>query len=310
MALGTTVKPVEGPHDLDFVLELSIAHDRVDPMKLIQELYTFLGKHAVYGPMTSLKNRCVRVEYANEFYMDVLPACRNGDAGGTCIRVPDRALKAWTDSDPLGYVRWFEERAKMRFVARILDKAAPIPAREPVGQKQTLTLVVQLLKRWRDRYYADRDVAPISIILTTLAGHAYTGERSISESLNLVLNRIVGFLDDAHRTGTPLRVWHPTHPAEELSEKWNNDRPAYEAFVKGIRAFNDRWSKLMKRKENVNSELEGLFGEPVKTVLRKRAEQLQQSRLAGQLGVSSAGIISRNSASAISARPNTFYGEQ
>ena len=66
----------------------------------------------------------------------------------------------------------------------------------------------------------------------------------------------------------------------------------------------------MKRKENVNSELEGLFGEPVKTVLRKRAEQLQQSRLAGQLGVSSAGIISRNSASAISARPNTFYGEQ
>jgi hypothetical protein len=125
-----------------------------------------------------------------------------------------------------------------------------------------------------------------------------------------VLNRIVGFLDDAHRTGTTLRVWHPTHPAEELSEKWNNDRPAYEAFVKGIRAFNDRWSKLMKRKENVNSEPEGLFGEPVKTVLRKRAEQLQQSRLAGQLGVSSAGIISRNSASAISARPNTFYGEQ
>lgn len=310
MALGTTVKPLVGPHDLDFVLELSMAHDRVDPMRLIQELYTFLKNHGVYGPMTSLKNRCVRVEYANEFYMDVLPACRNGDATGTCIKVPDRALKSWTDSDPVGFIRWFEERARMRFVARILDKAAPVPAQVPVAQKQTLKLVVQLIKRWRDRHYGDSGPAPISIVLTTLAGHAYTGERSVSESLKLVLSRIVGFIDDAHRTGTPLRVWHPTHPAEELSEKWNNDRPAYEAFVKGIRAFSTRWSQLMERKENVNSELEALFGEPVTTVLKKRARAVQESRLAGSLGVSSAGIISRNGPSIAPARPHTFYGEQ
>ncbi len=310
MALGTTVKPVVGPHDLDFVLELSIAHDRVDPMRLIQETYTFLNNHGVYGPMTSLKNRCVRVEYANEFYMDILPACRNGYAPGTCIKVPDRALKSWTDSDPLGFIRWFEERARMRFLARILDKAAPVPAQVPVAQKQTLRLVVQLIKRWRDRYYSDAGLAPISIVLTTLAGHAYTGERSVSESLNLVLNRIVGFIDDAHRMGTPLRVWHPTHPAEELSEKWNNDRPAYEAFVKGIRAFSRRWSQLMELRENAHSELEALFGEPVNTVLKKRARAVQESRLAGSLGVSSAGIISRNNPSVIPARPNTFYGEQ
>jgi hypothetical protein len=310
MALGTTVKPTEGPHDLDFVLELSLLHQQVDPMRLIQELYTFLRKHGVYGPMTSLKNRCVRVEYANEFYMDILPACRNGDAGGTCIKVPDRALNSWTDSDPLGYIRWFEERASMRFVARIFDKAVPVPAQEPVVQKKPLKLVVQLIKRWRDRYYTDADLAPISIVLTTLAGHAYTGERSVSESLNLALNRIVGFIDSAHQTRRRLRVWHPTHPAEELSERWNNDPAAYQAFEKGIRAFRERWSLLMTRNENVNLELEALFGEPVKAVLRKRAEQLQKSRLAGQLGVSSAGIISRNDPSVIPARPNTFYGEQ
>jgi hypothetical protein len=111
MALGTTVKPTEGPHDLDLVLELSLLYQQVDPMRLIQELYSFLRNHGVYGPMTCLKNRCVRVEHANEFYMDVLPACRNGDAGGTCIKVPDRSLESWIDSDPLGYVRWFEERA-------------------------------------------------------------------------------------------------------------------------------------------------------------------------------------------------------
>jgi len=310
MALGTTVRPTKGPHDLDFVLELAILHQHVDPMRLIQELYEFLRNHGVYGPMTSLKNRCVRVEYANEFYMDILPACRNGDAGGTCIRVPDRELKWWTDSDPLGYVRWFEERASIRFVDRIFDKAAPVPAQKPVAHMQTLKLVVQLVKRWRDRHYADSKLAPISIVLTTLAGHAYTGERSVSESLNLTLNRIAGFIDDAQKSGTRLRVWHPTHPAEELSERWNGDSAAYAAFVSGIRAFRDKWSKVLTGNVNVNSELEALFGEPVKAVLKKRAERLQASRLAGELGVTSAGIISRSGPSVTPARPHTFYGQE
>jgi hypothetical protein len=309
MALGTTVKPVEGPHDLDFVLELSIIHQQVDPMHLIQGLYRFLRDHGVYGPMTSMKNRCVRVEYANEFYMDILPACRNGSAGGTCIKVPDRALKSWSDSDPLGYIRWFEERAAMRFVGRMFDKAAPVPAQEPVAQKKTLKLVVQLMKRWRDRFYTDADLAPISIVLTTLAGHAYAGERSVSESLNLVLSRIIGFIENSHRSGTRLRVWHPAHPVEDLSETWSNNPAAYQAFENGIRAFSERWSRLMTRNANVNSELEAMFGEPVKTVLKKRVQRLQESRLAGQVGVSSTGIISRTGPSVIPVRPNTFYGE-
>src|ERR1700738_133380 len=36
MELGTTVKPPEGPHDLDFVCELSLSHELVHPMRLIQ----------------------------------------------------------------------------------------------------------------------------------------------------------------------------------------------------------------------------------------------------------------------------------
>jgi hypothetical protein len=36
MALGPTVKPVEGPHDLDFVLQLSSDHHAIDRMSLIE----------------------------------------------------------------------------------------------------------------------------------------------------------------------------------------------------------------------------------------------------------------------------------
>jgi Second Messenger Oligonucleotide or Dinucleotide Synthetase domain len=73
MALGTTVKPVEGPHDLDFVLELSASHTGVDPMALIDCLFRFLKSNGVYAGMTELKNRCVRLVYADDSYMDILP---------------------------------------------------------------------------------------------------------------------------------------------------------------------------------------------------------------------------------------------
>jgi hypothetical protein len=162
MALGTTVRPIEAPHDLDFVLQLSRDHDGIDPMAVIKALYGFLRQHGTYGPMTSLKNRCVRIEYADEFYMDVLPACRNDALGVGCIKVPDRAVIGWADSNPLGYVEWFKRKSRLLFVERLLEKAAPVPPQQAVGEKETLQLVVQLVKRWRDLYYADDpELAPI-----------------------------------------------------------------------------------------------------------------------------------------------------
>jgi len=51
--------------------------------------------------MVKLKKRCVRIVYKDEFYLDILPACRDHGNGGTCIQVPDRELGNWTPSNPL-----------------------------------------------------------------------------------------------------------------------------------------------------------------------------------------------------------------
>src|SRR5579864_5078138 len=144
MALGTTVAPIKGPHDLDFVLQLSRDHNAINPMALIRALYDFLHLHGTYGSMTTLKNRCIRITYADAFYMDVLPACLNLAAGGNCIKVPDRGLKGWSDSNPKGYIEWFKKRSRMLFVGRMFDKAAPIPDQQAVSEKDTLQLLVQL----------------------------------------------------------------------------------------------------------------------------------------------------------------------
>src|SRR2546422_3351034 len=275
MALGTTVKPIGGPHDLDFVLQLLRDHRSVDPMLLIQALYSFLRQNSTYRPMTSLKNRCVRIEYADEFCMDVLPACRNATAGGTCIMVPDRILKGWSHSNPLGYIDWFKQKSRILLLEQLLEKAEPIPAQEAVGEKNTLQLVVQLIKRWRDVYYCDADpkLAPISILLTTVAASVYRGEPSVSQALTSVLGGIVNLIDVSRRAGEcHLRVCNPSNLAEDLSERWDSNPVAYRAFEEGIRDFHRRWLQMIARAGNVNVELEALFGEPVKAVLRKRAQ--------------------------------------
>ena len=79
--------------------------------------------------MVSPKNRCVRITYANEFYMDILPACKDSTAGGTCIRVPDRDMRAWTASNPIGYADWFHQQCALSRRC-LLSKADPLPVQQ------------------------------------------------------------------------------------------------------------------------------------------------------------------------------------
>ena len=72
-----------------------------------------------------------------------------------------------------------------------MEKAKPVPAQEAVHEKEPLQLAVQLLKRWRDLAFADECLAPISVVLTTLAGMHYGGEESVSEALTTILAGIV-----------------------------------------------------------------------------------------------------------------------
>jgi hypothetical protein len=61
MALGTTCKPVDGPHDLDFVLQIDAPLWHRYPLAGLQALYEFLKSNDTYRGMTSLKNRVVRL---------------------------------------------------------------------------------------------------------------------------------------------------------------------------------------------------------------------------------------------------------
>ena len=105
MRIGTTVRPVgRNEHDLDFVCEV-LAHPSsfVSPLQLLKLIEGRLREHRVYASILEVKNRCVRLNYANEFHMDILPACPDGARYDGRLVVPDRQSRWWKPSNPKGY---------------------------------------------------------------------------------------------------------------------------------------------------------------------------------------------------------------
>jgi hypothetical protein len=312
LAIGTTVRPMKHTeYDLDLVCQLMKDWTTADAVAALNLIEWRLRENEIYKPMVERKKRCIRLNYANEFHLDVLPGLPDWAAGGTCLRVPDRELKAWKASNPLGYAAWFEARAALRRVMAEKFAMAPLPAQESSSEKPPLKRIVQLLKRWRDLAYVGRPDgrAPISIVLTTLAGLHYDGSESISEGLSAILEGIVAALPRDRR----LVVLNPTNKQEDLSERWDKDPDSYREFVHGITDLRDRWREVIASRgvPKVTRFLEFLFGEyPLREVLKAQGDRIREFRVAGKLSVQPAsGLLVPAAAGIARVKDHTFHGE-
>jgi hypothetical protein len=308
MALGTTCKPVEGPHDLDLVLQIDPPRWPIHPLAGLDALYEFLRSNETYRGMTSLKNRVVRLTYADEFYMDILPAYTDHVSGGTCILVPDLQKVSLCPSNPEGFIRWFHNRC---FTRRrlLMQKAMPVPPQQTVHEKEPLQLAVQLLKRWRDLAFDD-PCAVISVVLTTLAGTHYSGEESVSEALSAILAGIVKAIDVADLFDQRIVVRNPSNTEEDFAERWDSNPEGYNEFKREVRQFERDWSAIVVGGRETNKELERLFGEYVRTALVKRSQRLQEARKAGLLAVGATGAITSVGRAVTPVPRNVFHGDE
>ena len=94
--------------------------------------------------------------------------------------------------------------------------------------KTPLQMVVQLLKRHRDICFEhDTDNAPISIIITTLAAHAYSGEMSLYDAMCNILDHMT---DNISIRDGVYWIENPVMPAENFADKWAQYPARQEAF--------------------------------------------------------------------------------
>lgn len=327
-ALGTTVRPL-GREDFDvdlICLVYGYGADR-SPAELKALIGQRLREHARYAKILEEKKRCWRLNYEREFHLDVSPTIINIRCTNGGELVPDKKLRQWRPTNPRGYRALFEQRAGLepRFYlekAYAEDRAhiAPFPATMRI--KGILRRIVQLLKRHRDIYFLAvvEDVAPISILLTTLAARAY--ERCVQtmtfeSELDLLIETIrmmPRFIEVRQIDGkTVYAVPNETTLGENFAERWNTEPARTEAFYAWhARALSD-FTQIasLEGMDLLTEQLEkGLGQANVRRVMDARTGQITRARAAGKLFVAPAvGLTLTESAQAVPVPKNTHYGD-
>lgn len=312
-AIGTSVRPIgQQEHDVDLVVEFD-SWDQ-GPDVLFNAVRRRIEGNGVYAGKTEPKQRCVRIRYADNFHLDVLPA--RPDGTGTLpagsIDVPDRKLKDWKESNPKGYVEWFERAAALPEERRILMEASveQAPGKVPYRWKPPLKRAVQLLKRWRDIRYEKRSgEGPISIVLTTLAAEGYQKAENTIDAITQILDHIVASIPADGR----LVVINPGNPKEDFSEKWDEEPETYIDFVEGICEFHKQWNSLEGLTDHQSVSLLGeLLGENLaKQVLVERTKWISDLTRDGAVRISATGALAASTSAAAKTEipQQTFYGD-
>ena len=253
---GTVNRPLrdDDQYDLDNVCLLRRLGKGKLTQQQLKELYGeeikgYAKANSMLAPVEE-KNRCWRLVYADEvnFHLDTLPcvpedpavvqrimaAAVSEELARRSVAITDKrhpryrvVTPDWLSSNPRGFATWFEQRAALgRRTLREGLLRASVENVPPYEWKTTLQQSIQLLKRHRDVMFRKTpDVAPISMIVTNLAAHAYQGEADLGVALRSIIDRMPNFVL-AHKP----RVPNPADPAEDYADKWARDPRLEENF--------------------------------------------------------------------------------
>lgn len=331
--LGTVTKPIvdEDDIDIDLVLTLTSKNDYWTQKDLKNVIGDYLKDSDRYKNLLDKEGkRCWTLLYRNDsgstfkYHLDILPSvvglnyetrlsmAKLENLKSLAINYTDKTLLNysistnlidWPVTNPFGLAKWFYSIATHS--KNELERALRLSIQEvPEYQSNKLILqkVIQIFKRHRDIMFNGDEDKPISIIITTLAAHAYSDNKEtnlfialkhIAENLTnyiLHMNPITGAYEDY--------VANPVNPQENFADKWkatNNKKRNFYAWVNKLNADLDEllntegienFGTLLTRSfgENLSRQTLIKFGENID--LRKRQGVGRYSPL---LGITSIG---------------------
>ncbi|MEV2240138.1 nucleotidyltransferase [Micromonospora sp. NPDC049891] len=299
-ALGTVVRNVHRSDDIDIdcVALKDVAKASVGQAELKADVGIAARKYARSacsgGPELSQCSRCWTLSWPG-MHLDILPAIPNDDAGGSNIWITDREVSRWLPSNPGGYADWFRGRMHAQLLHERAVEAKRLEVEDvPEWQVRTvLQRVVQALKRHRDIYFSDRlDERPSSIVITTLAAHAYTGSGDLYEVLRNLPAEMARHLTRVQGRWT---LPNPVQDGENFTDSWASEPERAEYFFEWVeeaeRTF--RSFGMSKGLERTLPLLESAFGSRFATAASASLGQsLFGARQRGQLYVGNRGTLS------------------
>lgn len=202
----TIINPVATSDDFDddVLLEMKEIEDW-EAEDYVQKLYEKFRGNATYRNMVSRHDRCVKVDYANEFHIDVVPYMERHSQQFITNRVTNK----FELTNPEGFNDWLVECNRLSS-----------------GQ---LMKVIRLMKYLRD---FKNTFSVKSVILTILLGNrvneqaVWGGDDQYSD-LPTALKNIVGALDE-YLQANPLMpsIDDPSEPTENFNHRLDQDQYA------------------------------------------------------------------------------------
>lgn len=212
----TIIKPLKGrDFDADVLLHLD-EKDDWEAKDYIAELYAAFRRSSTYHDLVDRKTRCVTVDYADDFHIDVVPYLERGGAGQRYIT--NRRENLYELTNPEGFNDWLDQQNRVA--------------------KNHLVEVIRLMKYLRD---SKGTFSIKSVIFSTLLGGAVEearlwGDIGYYRDMPTALLHIVGDLD-SYLQANPTMPWiaDPSGTGENFGDRWDQD--GYETFRKCLHSY-------------------------------------------------------------------------
>ena len=205
----TIIRPRIGKEfDADFLVRLTEdARWNADPRQYGEAIWEVLHNHGTYAVMTTRKNRCIRVRYANFCHVDIVPYVVRSDGYEVIV---NRETNTFETTNPVGFTSWLQEKDDLT--------------------GGNLRRAIRLLKYLRDRQGA---FSIKSVLLTTLVGNVVDSWRTFdTEYYNDVPTTLVNVLEDLDiwLQARPYKpsITDPSCPTTSFDHRWTDQQ--YTAF--------------------------------------------------------------------------------
>lgn len=288
MAIQATVasRLTSDEHDLDVVAELSLPRD-IDPRIPLDLLYEAIqgDSGSKYWGKSRRRRRCVTVEYSN-MHLDITPSVRLEsrplreslifDDPQDTLRAPPQSIVA----NPLGFADWFnanthsDRQFNEAYVRRVLahESDTPrhvtdgiaVPVQEPVAEKSITTIILQLIKRWRDVTYQPRKVRrPPSVLLAVMVVEAQVSETQLLEGLINCAHFILDALSQHKKQGRLIIVNNPICEDDCFTDRWPGLHSDQDLFISDLQNLLKRLQMLSQgiALDEMQEIMVELFGE-------------------------------------------------
>jgi hypothetical protein len=291
MAIGATIssKLENDEFDIDLIATLDLPANTL-PHRMLDLLEQAIAGEpgSRYHGKTTRCTRCIQVQYADGMHLDVTPMVRidaTPEKWGYIYHAPERYATeqdAKIVANPWGFAKHFLEhtpkdalfeaaflaRAREFEAAHLLVEAQadvePVPAQEPMHAKSMAVIALQLLKRYRNVRYDQRDGrCPPSVMMAKVVADHAGQTATLSEELLHQAAQLQQVLSEAHGRRQLANVCNPTCEPDVFTDRWPGTLGAQQLFINDLDTFIEKLEELRGDVDlaQMQATLAELFGE-------------------------------------------------